>query len=218
MEYYLLFSNATIIFLSILLIAGVSSLIREWIVKTYSIALSPRMALFIDNRLTFIGVIHHELSHLILALIFGAKVKKFKLFEVKNGTLGHVDIIPRGNIFIRSLQLAMCGMAPVICGCISLYLLYYDIYNTGIDELLNIKTLIEIILMIQISYHMSMSKPDFKAALKGLWLVYIILVIALYFIPIDLVVYKGYIITILAILVINIIITLVIKLVSSIFK
>lgn len=215
MKYYMIFSNATIIFLSILLIGGISSLIREWIAKTYARSISYGMATFIDNRLTFIGVVHHELSHLILAILSGAKVKHFKLFQVKDGTLGHVDIIPRGNIFVRSLQLALCGIAPVLCGCVSLYLLYYNLINR---EYHDIWTIVGIILMMQISYHMSMSKQDFKAALKGLWLIYIILVVVTYFVKIDLVVYRGFIITILAILAINVIITLIIKLFAYIFK
>lgn len=60
-----------------------------------------------DTRLTYIGVIHHELSHAFLAILTGAKVLKISLAKkgtVHNGQLGSVTFAPRGPKVIRNIQ------------------------------------------------------------------------------------------------------------------
>ena len=54
-------------------------------------------ALFIMNGLTFVGTIHHELSHALYALITGAKVTNVEVFKPKDDRLGCVEFIPRGR-------------------------------------------------------------------------------------------------------------------------
>lgn len=214
MDIYFAFSNAAIIVISVMLIGGLASLIRTFSIRTYTRAIGGRFARFIDNRLTFIGVIHHELSHALLAFITGAKITSCKLFQVKNGTLGHVDIVPRGPLIVRLLQQALCGIAPVLCGGITLYIIYY--YGIYLRQTYDYITIILLILAMSISYHMSMSKQDFKIARGGLILVYLILVITSFFIKIDYELYMSYIITVLAILGINLLISCIFKLVSII--
>ena len=41
------------------------------------------VAFFVRNRLTFIGTVHHELSHDLFATLSGAKVTKIELFHVR---------------------------------------------------------------------------------------------------------------------------------------
>ncbi len=217
MYYYIILSNATIVLLSLILIGGIASLIREWIVHTNARYLSVKIAMIIDNKLTFIGVIHHELSHLLLALLTGAKITDVSLFETKDGKLGHVDMIPRGPFVLKSLQSALCGMAPILCGCTSLYLIYYyGLYKR--QGIYDVWTLIWILLMMNIGYHMSMSRQDFKVALKGLWLAYIVIIGLVTFLNFDLEIYRGYLITIVTILLINVLVTLIIKIIVMIFE
>ena len=69
-------------------------------------------ALFIMNGLTFVGTIHHELSHALYALITGAKVTNVEVFKPKDDRLGCVEFIPRGNWFTKALQMTLSGIAP----------------------------------------------------------------------------------------------------------
>lgn len=215
-DLYLICSNAAIVLISIILIGGIASLIREVSIKAYLRLFGYGMAKFIDNRLTFIGVIHHELSHLLVGIISGAKINDFALFKVRDGTLGYVDIVPRGPFIFQLIQKALCGMAPIICGSITLYTLYY--YGLYLRNKFDYVTVIIVILMLQISHHMSMSKQDIKIAAKGIWLVYLLIAIALYIFPIDLIIYKHFLICIFAILAINIILSLIIGVIASIIR
>ena len=72
-------------------------------------------ALFIADRLTFIGTITHECAHAFFAWLFGAKVGEVKLltFHHRN-ELGHVRYFPRGNIIMQHLQMFFTSCAPVI--------------------------------------------------------------------------------------------------------
>lgn len=211
---YFALSNAAIIVLSIILLGGVASLIRTFSIRTYTVVFGPRMAQFIDTKLTFIGVIHHELSHFILAILTGAKVKQLRLINPKDGTLGSVDIVPRGPLVIRLLQQSLSGLAPVFCGAITLYIIYYyGIYGT---KTVNYMTILLVIIAMCISYHMSMSKQDMKIAAGGLWLLYLLIVLISFFIKIDYLIYRSYLITILGIMGINLFMALVVKLISLI--
>lgn len=213
---YNLLKEATIIFVSMIMMGVIASSIRTFIVRTYIKSLGPKMATFVDSKLTFIGVIHHELSHMLLAMLSGAKVTSFKLFKIKDNTLGHVDMTPRGPWIIRSFQLALCGTAPVICGCVSLYLIYY--YGIHLRQPYDWVTALLIVLMMQISYHMSMSKQDVKVSLKGLWVIYLILVVVTYFIEFNFEVYKEFLIIVFCIQCINLILTMIIKIIAGIFN
>lgn len=213
-ELYFALSNAAIIVISLMLVGGLASMIRTFSIRTYTRAFSGRFAKFVDNRLTFIGVIHHELSHALLAFLTGAKIKSCKLFKMENNTLGHVDIVPRGPFIIRLLQQAMCGIAPVLCGGITLYVIYYfGFYKRGTFDYVSI---ILILLAMCISYHMSMSKQDFKVARAGLLVAYIILVGLSFVINIDYRIYLDYIIKVIAILGINMLIALLARLIALI--
>ena len=78
-------------------------------------------ALFATNWLTFPGVIHHELSHAFFAVITGAKITEFRPFwpDKNTGSLGNIGFVARGNLLIRSVQLAFTTAGPVIMGTIS---------------------------------------------------------------------------------------------------
>lgn len=215
-EIYLTLSTATIILLSTLFIGWTADFIREITIKSYCRSVGPKLAKFIDNYLTFIGVIHHESSHLIAALITGAKVVGFKLFKVKDGTLGYVKVIPRGPFWLRAIQQALSGLAPILFGEITLMCIYtYGIYKRPERD---IYTLVFILLMMQISYHMSMSKQDFKIALKGLWAIYIILAATFSIIHLNYIVYKNFIVVILCIMILNLLLAQILKVIISLFK
>lgn len=80
----------------------------EWLGRNLSLwlvmkAFGTKTARFYDTRITAIGVIHHELSHLLVAIFTGARidgVKLYKIFQKQDDeVLGYVNYTPLA--FIR---------------------------------------------------------------------------------------------------------------------
>lgn len=153
----------------ILLVVPCIGFINDWfiniIIRRMYYTFGSKLTKFIANYLTFIGTVHHELSHAITAFCTGAKVTKIELFYPSGPTLGRVSFIPRGNRITKSIQLTLSAIAPVILGCVTEYILIkYVIANSnGI-----ILTVIIYYLIFSIFLHMTMSKQDTKNAIKGL--------------------------------------------------
>lgn len=123
------------------------------------------VTLLIANYLTFVGTMHHELSHAIFAFCTGAKIIKIDLFYPEGHTLGKVIFKPRGNTITKSIQLTMSAIAPVVLGCITEYFL---ISYVSANSLNDIASFIIYYLIISILLHMTMSKQDIKNAIRGL--------------------------------------------------
>ena len=136
--------------------------------------LGNKTAYLIFNRLSFIGVFNHELSHALLATLTGAKVKKIVFFKPEGDRLGYVEYSSRGNVFIRSIQNTMASIAPVFCGAISVVCLVHILSTKDIAVWLYIFILYSIISIIM---HMTMSSQDFKVMWKGVAVVYIIILV-----------------------------------------
>lgn len=119
----------------------------------------------IGNWLTFVGVIHHELSHALAAIITGAKIVSVDLFKPSGNTLGNVVFQPRGNILLQSIQVSISAIAPVFSGIFSVYILLFKVLamcnNLG-------QRLLVIYFAVSILLHSTMSGQDIKIALKGL--------------------------------------------------
>ncbi|MFH1726920.1 MAG: hypothetical protein ABIA04_00690 [Pseudomonadota bacterium] len=76
-----------------------------------------------------IGTPIHELSHVIMCLIFRHKVVRFSLFNPRpNGTLGYVDHDWNKKSIYQNLGLVFIGMAPAIFGSILIYILIRFLY------------------------------------------------------------------------------------------
>lgn len=144
-----------------LLVEGVGNLIT----RCLAVLLGGKTAFFIRNRLTFVGTVHHELSHALFALISGARVTRVELFRVRGDQLGCVEFYPRGNGFTRALQMTLASIAPVVCGTGSLCLLVWvwlfccgEVWQYALVGYLGIS----------IFFHMNMSGQDVKNALRGM--------------------------------------------------
>lgn len=121
-------------------------------------------AFVIRNYVTYPGTIHHEFAHALLGTVMGAKVTRITLVP-RGQTLGQVEFIPRGNLFLRSLQLSISAVAPVICGGISLSLMYMFLWQK-LTEWWHYPLFIYF--FISILFHMTMSTQDLKNFVKGL--------------------------------------------------
>lgn len=163
-NYIVALYNTIIIIVSVIIIGKIIDFISMTLLKITSKRIGVKATLIFANYITFIGTVHHEIAHAIFAFITGAKVTSITLFKPKDGTLGCVKYIPRGNSVIVSIQNTMSAIAPVILGFTSEYLLYLSLgYATDIW----LKILI-IYTMISIFIHMNLSNQDIKMAMKGL--------------------------------------------------
>ncbi|MBO5620102.1 MAG: hypothetical protein J5959_00560 [Butyrivibrio sp.] len=136
---------------------------------------SEKAAMTIVNWLTIPGVIHHEISHAFLAIVTGAVVTEFRPFwpDRTTGSLGHVNFMTRGSLLVRSIQYTLTSAAPVMMGTITSLILFALARKT-----LPITTLIILIYLIfSILIHSSMSFADVKVMLRGIWVLYIGLLI-----------------------------------------
>ena len=140
---------------------------------------------FLINRFTFIGVIHHELSHAFMALLCGAQVTEVSIFKFKGDTLGNVKFIPRGPKPFRDLQMCLAALAPAICGMGSLYLMFYFLNYKMV--LVGWKLVLLIYMEISILLHMTLSSVDIKAAFKGMFTTLLITFCIFFFTRFDLV-------------------------------
>jgi hypothetical protein len=154
--------------LTLLIIPCISYVLNEvvkCIAKILSNIFGTKIAYVILNFITFVGTIHHELSHALFAFITGAKIVKINAFKPSGDTLGNVVFTPRGNKIMQAIQMTLSTIAPIITGICSIYLLYSKVLTicTKPYQLFIIYYLIFSILL-----HMSMSKQDIKCAMKGL--------------------------------------------------
>lgn len=137
------------------------------------------------NYVTFVGVMHHELSHALLAFLTGAKVTKIKLFRIhhKDGALGYVAYATRGNFILQSIQKVATSIAPIICGFISSYLLWLYVRPVATENIWSLRLFYYV--LVSIILHMSLSKQDIKVMKGGLLVVITLMTILFYFIDLD---------------------------------
>ena len=185
-------------FIGIIVIAGlILGFLRNTSMANYQRKLGKK-AIYITG---IVGVPIHELSHLIIALLFGHKIKEVKFFQVndENRTLGYVNhsYNPRniyhqiGNFFI--------GVAPIICGSLLIILLlkiFVPVSLENTNELLSTDGILEFLksifsfnnfrrpefylflyLVFNICSHISLSPADIKGASIGVIFIFAILLI-----------------------------------------
>lgn len=141
-------------------------------------ATGRRAALFVINRVMFIGTVFHELSHALFAIITGAKVKKVRCFTLfSKDMLGYVEFIPQGGKLKKALQTSLTSCAPVLTGFVTVPLFFRMSMADGLSigmRLLCFYT------SISIACHMSMSVEDLGLYKKGAVFTYPVLVASLY--------------------------------------
>ena len=139
---------------------------------------SGRLFLLIANTLTFPGVMYHELSHALFALITGAKVNKIVLYNKEGDHLGYVNFSPRGNIILRSLQLSFSACAPVIMGLIGECVIIH-VFRT-VTPLPVWGYILLGFLLFCIILHMDMSGADIKGYVRGIPFFFLLFMILFY--------------------------------------
>ena len=115
-----------------LLVTAVAIIAMEWAGRKGSLlliyyAFGRKAAINYDTRWTAVGVIFHELSHLLFAFLTGAKIEGFRLYRFKRSedddVLGYVNYAPRGFFLMRTVQNTLTGIAPALLGSANVCLL-----------------------------------------------------------------------------------------------
>ena len=136
---------------------------------------SVKLATFICDRLTFPGVIIHELAHALFIWAAGGKIHKVRLLSLGlDGRLGFVEFTPRGSKLQISCQLAFGSCAPVLVGILLETVFMYSIFN------IDMPTWGYVLLWymaISVLNHMSMSREDMKNYFKGLVVIFPIITV-----------------------------------------
>lgn len=181
-------SNTAAIMMSIIIIGLFIYFLQYIIAKLFTSIFGATFTNIFLNKITFIGVVHHELSHAIFAFLTGAQVVKVSLFKYneENGSLGEVIYYSRGIFIMRWIQDFFSSIAPVVCGVASIFCMIYFIPYNAIWQYILFGFII-----FSIFIHMDMSIQDIKVSLKGLPIFIIIIFCIFYFTKFNLI---GYVV------------------------
>ena len=140
-------------------------LIRTAILRVIGEAVGGETAWFIANRATFLGVVHHECAHALLAMLTGGKIEQMQLFHPQGDQLGCVVWRPR-RLYPGScaIQYTFVSIAPVVLGCCDVYLLITYVFPlcTSAWQMILLGYLV-----FSIFIQSTMSRQDVRVAAKG---------------------------------------------------
>ena len=174
----LLFSIVVAVLLPFLVIVVgyILTLVAEASGVVLGIILDPMVSYAVINYAFFPGVMLHELSHALLAVLTGAKVTEVALFKKVDDSLGHVNFYNRGNKLLVALQNIFISSAPMFCGAGIVYGCFKLISIIPKGTLIWLKIILGYI-GISMFFHMTMSTADIKVYIKGVPLFIVIIFI-----------------------------------------
>lgn len=169
---------AVVVMGSVVIVGTAIERLDTFLTTAMAEATGRRIALFVINRVMFIGTVFHELSHALFAVATGAKVRKIRCFTLfSKDMLGYVEFIPQGGKLKKSLQTSLTSCAPVLTGFVTVPFFYHVGTAPGLSLLMR---LICFYTSLSILCHMSMSVEDLQLYGKGAVFSYPILVLSLY--------------------------------------
>ncbi len=168
---------AAVLCLSVIVIGFLMDRFEVIVYRLLSKHMSNKMAHILIYRVTWPGTAIHELSHALVGWMLGARILKIKIFEFKGNQLGHVEFQCRGSKRTQMVQLGLLSCAPVLTGCLLLYLLI--VY--GLNPVRPWYVIaISAYLLVCVVIHMSMSGQDIKNYMKSMWVVYPLMICIVY--------------------------------------
>lgn len=178
--------------LTIIVLGRIVDIILEGSRYVLVIFFGNKTADIIMNYMMFIGVIHHEIAHTVVAFLTGCKIGKINLYRPnkRNGTLGSVEYYNTGNVVMQGIQNTLTPIAPVILGILSICLLNKYVIDIRPENWY--KTII-IYIEVCIFLHMQLSRADIKIFIKGMIIMIPILYVVLYFTKYDIFTILNYI-------------------------
>ena len=157
----------TVVALLIVIVVGlVIDLLEHVEMKILGRIFGRNFAVNFHNYITFPGLFMHETAHALMALVTGAKITEYHLFDRGGDSLGHVSYRNRGPRLLHALQDCATACAPVLAGLVLGYFTLRAIfvldYPLWADILLWY-------LFLSILTHASMSGADLKIYFKAVW-------------------------------------------------
>ena len=141
-------------------------LIRTVILRVIGEVVGGETAWFIANRATFLGVVHHECAHALVAVLTSGKIEQMQMFHPQGDQLGCVVWRPR-RLYPGScaIQYTLVSIAPVVFGCCTVYFLgkYGFPLCTSVWQ-----TILLGYILFSIFIQSTMSRQDMHVAAKGL--------------------------------------------------
>ncbi len=137
---------------------------RHYVYKGLCDVFHSRAGYIVMNYATFPGVMLHELCHILIAKLTGAKVDKFRLFEPSGTSLGYVQFHCSGKKSSHAFQMAATACAPVALGFVVIALL-----RSGIAFFHGFPVCQAYLwhMLLSMMCHMTMSKQDLQGYLRG---------------------------------------------------
>lgn len=141
-------------------------LIRTAILRVIGEVVGGETTWFIANRATFLGVVHHECAHALVAVLTGGKIEQMQLFHPQGDQLGCVVWRPR-RLYPGScaIQYTLVSIAPVIFGCCTVYLLGKYSFPLCTSAW---QTVLLGYVLFSVFIQSTMSRQDMRVAAKGL--------------------------------------------------
>ena len=212
--------NPLIIIICTYIMAIVAFFYRRIICRLLSTGVSSKFSNIFDEKIMIVGLLHHELAHAFLAIISGAKLVEFSILpkKIDNAfTIGHISLIKRGPLPIRMLQGSLSGFAPLICGEITVYIIFIHLIQVMAFGKLA-ETIFLVFIAFSITYHMGLSKQDIKSSIFGTPVIYIVLYILYNIFNINITIVLNYYGFILALMIWFITPSILVSLIGSIIK
>lgn len=130
---------------------------------------------------SFIGTPIHELSHMIMCVLFMHKVEKFNLLclNPNSEVLGYVYHSYNKKNFIARIGNLFIGTAPILIG----FIVVFIIYDNFMKNPFTVSFWVSLLVISQIVTHMRCSKPDLINAFDGYIFCIILLLFSLFCFP-----------------------------------
>ena len=160
-------------------------LLQALAVRAIAFVAGAASANVIVGYLTYPGVLFHELSHALAAILSGARVTGISLGRVaaadgSGWVLGSVSFVPRGPKLLQAFQLALTGIAPALTGLAGLAALVH--FGPALCSKPWHWALLAY-LFICVLLHMDLSSADITRILEGLPLVALTAFVVFLFVP-----------------------------------
>lgn len=168
-------------------VAAVSALLERLITGVIALVAGGGSAMVIEGYLTYPGVVYHELSHALFAVLTGAKVHSISLrrrpsADGSGRVLGSVSFSSRGNRVAQAVQRAVTGIAPLVTGVAAMVFITRVLLPACTEVW---QQALAGYLFLCVLLHTSLSREDLRRIREGAPIVLAVLFIVFLFAPFD---------------------------------
>lgn len=164
-----------------ILLPAVFAWLISYLTNTAGSVISEKFGSHFYLVISSIGVIIHELSHLIMALLFGHHIENFRLLQLpKNGQVGFVTHSANPKNPWQAFGNLLIGFAPMIGNSLTIYLLtrYLQPNVFYLQVSFNWQLLCWLLIVFSLSLGIGLSHEDFENSMQGMWIAILLLIIA----------------------------------------